>query len=55
MDSTHQVVNEAKALGIKDNEILFAAWLHDTIEDTNTDFDILGIVLFDEVARRCRI
>jgi guanosine-3',5'-bis(diphosphate) 3'-pyrophosphohydrolase len=32
-----QVVNNAKARGIKDNEILCAARLHDTIEDTNTE------------------
>ena len=34
-----QVVAKARMLGIQDEVILCAAWLHDTIEDTNTDFD----------------
>ena len=33
------VVSRLKSLGITDEDILCAAWLHDTIEDTNTDFD----------------
>jgi (p)ppGpp synthase/HD superfamily hydrolase len=46
-----QVVNNAKALGIKDNEILYAAWLHDTIENTNTDYDDIAEKFSIEVAQ----
>lgn len=46
-----QVVNNAKDLGIKDNEILCAAWLHDTIEDTNTDYDDIAEKFSIEVAQ----
>jgi (p)ppGpp synthase/HD superfamily hydrolase len=38
-----QVANNAVALGIRDSDILCAAWLHDTIEDTNTDYDDMQI------------
>jgi len=34
-----QVVKRLEKLGIKDHEILCAGWLHDTIEDTDTDYD----------------
>jgi (p)ppGpp synthase/HD superfamily hydrolase len=34
-----QVVKRLKILGIKDQDVLCAGWLHDTIEDTNTDYD----------------
>ena len=34
-----QVVSNLLILGIKDIDILCAGWLHDTIEDTSTDFD----------------
>ena len=34
-----QVVQNLQKLGIKNQDILCAGWLHDTIEDTNTDFD----------------
>ena len=34
-----QVVNNLISIGIKDEDLLCAGWLHDTIEDTNTDFD----------------
>ena len=34
-----KVVGNIKTLGIKDPVILCAGWLHDTIEDTDTDFD----------------
>ena len=34
-----QVVNHLKEIGINNDDILCAGWLHDTIEDTNTDFD----------------
>ncbi len=35
------VVNRLKSLGVIDEEILCAGWLHDTIEDTDTTFDDL--------------
>jgi guanosine-3',5'-bis(diphosphate) 3'-pyrophosphohydrolase len=34
-----QVVTELKKMGVVDNDILCAGWLHDTIEDTDTDYD----------------
>jgi len=34
-----QVVKLLEKMGIKDKDILCAGWLHDTIEDTDTDFD----------------
>jgi hypothetical protein len=34
-----QVVNNLRSMGIKDENILCAGWLHDTLEDTDTDFD----------------
>ncbi len=33
------VVSRLMSVGIDDEEILCAGWLHDTIEDTDTDFD----------------
>lgn len=33
------VVDELKCMGIHDKDILCTGWLHDTIEDTNTDYD----------------
>ena len=35
------VVNRLKSLGVVDEDILCAGWLHDTIEDTDTSFDDL--------------
>jgi len=35
------VVNRLKSLGVVDQELLSAGWLHDTIEDTGTSFDDL--------------
>ena len=35
------VVNRLKSLGVVDEELLCAGWLHDTIEDTDTNFDDL--------------
>jgi guanosine-3',5'-bis(diphosphate) 3'-pyrophosphohydrolase len=28
-----------KEIGVKDEDILYAGWLHDMLEDTNTNFD----------------
>ena len=33
------VIARLKNLGVTDEDVLCAAWLHDTIEDTNTTFD----------------
>jgi (p)ppGpp synthase/HD superfamily hydrolase len=38
-DHLESVVNRLKNLGITDEDVLAAAWLHDAIEDTNTTFD----------------
>ena len=35
------VVNRLKSLGVVDEDLLCAGWLHDTIEDTDTSFDDL--------------
>ncbi|NMI82109.1 bifunctional (p)ppGpp synthetase/guanosine-3',5'-bis(diphosphate) 3'-pyrophosphohydrolase [Marine Group I thaumarchaeote] len=35
------VVNRLKSLGVVDEELLCAGWLHDTIEDTDVTFDDL--------------
>jgi len=34
-----EVVDRLKMVGITDEDVLCAAWLHDTIEDTGTTFD----------------
>jgi guanosine-3',5'-bis(diphosphate) 3'-pyrophosphohydrolase len=46
-----QVVRNLSDIGIKDNDILCAGWLHDTIEDTDTDFDDLEKKFGKRVAR----
>ena len=35
----HKVVKNLENLGITDESIICAGWLHDTIEDTDTDYD----------------
>jgi guanosine-3',5'-bis(diphosphate) 3'-pyrophosphohydrolase len=40
-DHLKDVVLRLKTLGIADDDILCAAWLHDIIEDTNTSFEEL--------------
>ena len=37
------VVNRLKNIGISNEEVLAAAWLHDTIEYTNTTFDEIDL------------
>jgi len=51
--STHleDVVSRLKNIGIFDEEILCAGWLHDTIEDTDTNFDDL----FERFGRKVAI
>lgn len=39
LDHLQGVVNRLKNIGVSDEEVLAAAWLHDIIEDTNTTFD----------------
>jgi guanosine-3',5'-bis(diphosphate) 3'-pyrophosphohydrolase len=46
-----QVVKNVKSRGVKDEDILCAAWLHDTIEDTATDYDDLEGEFSSEVAQ----
>jgi len=45
-----QVVKRLEKLGIKDHEILCAGWLHDTIEDTDTDYDHIKKIFGKKVA-----
>lgn len=53
LDSKHleDVVNRLKSLGVIDQEILCAGWLHDTLERTNTSFD----ELFEKFGRRIAV
>lgn len=46
-----QVVVNLRAIGISNTDILCAGWLHDTIEDTDTDFDDIAERFGDRVAR----
>lgn len=38
-DHLEKVVCELGEMGVDDNDILCTGWLHDTIEDTDTDYD----------------
>jgi len=44
------VVNRLKSLGVVDEALLCAGWLHDTIEDTETSFDDLYDQFGSEIA-----
>ena len=44
------VVNRLKNLGISNQDILCAAWLHDTIEDTDTTFDEINEIFGNSVS-----
>jgi len=44
------VVTRLKNLGITDEDVMCAAWLHDTIEDTKTTFDEIEQRFGDKVA-----
>ena len=46
-----EVVHNLSAIGIKDKDVLCAGWLHDTIEDTDTDYDDLAGKFGARVAR----
>ena len=45
------VVKNLKRMKIKNEEIICAGWLHDTIEDTDTDFDTIEERFGKEVAK----
>tara|TARA_B100001105_G_scaffold168235_1_gene135409 strand:+ start:1086 stop:1727 length:642 start_codon:yes stop_codon:yes gene_type:complete len=45
------VVSRLKSLGINDEEILCAGWLHDILEDTDTSFD----ELFEKFGRKIAV
>ncbi len=45
------VVNRLKSLGVIDEELLCAGWLHDTIDDTDTSFD----ELFEKFGQRIAV
>ena len=49
-DHLEGVVNRLKNLGIVDKDVLCAAWLHDTIEDTDVTFDQINERFGREVA-----
>lgn len=46
-----QVVKNLKILGIRNQDMLCVGWLHDTIEDTNTDYDDLKEKFGSRVAK----
>lgn len=46
-----QVARNLSGIGIKDHDILCVGWLHDTIEDTDTDYDDLAEKFGRRVAR----
>ena len=45
------VVSRLKSLGVNDDEVLCAGWLHDILEDTDTSFD----ELFEKFGRRVAV
>lgn len=53
-DHLKKVVKNLEKLGVSNQDILCAGWLHDTIEDTNTDYDDIseqfGKIVADIVA-----
>jgi guanosine-3',5'-bis(diphosphate) 3'-pyrophosphohydrolase len=44
------VVKELKRMGITNDDILCTGWLHDTIEDTDTDYDEIHKKFNDKIA-----
>ena len=56
------VVTRLKNLGVTDEDVLCAAWLHDIIEDTSTSFDEIdqrfgsrvGVLVLYRILRICR-
>ena len=49
-DHLEGVVNRLKNLGISNQDVLCAAWLHDTIEDTDTSFDEINEIFGNTVS-----
>ncbi len=49
-DHLEGVVNRLKNLGISNQDVLCAAWLHDTIEDTNTTFDEINEIFGNAIS-----
>ncbi len=45
------VVNNLEIMGIKDESILCAGWLHDSIEDTSFDFDDVSKLFGEKIAQ----
>jgi len=45
-----QVVKNLGLIGVTDEDVLRAGWLHDTIEDTDTDYDKLKELFAQKVA-----
>ncbi|HUU47334.1 MAG TPA: HD domain-containing protein [Nitrosopumilaceae archaeon] len=50
IDHLEKVVNRLKNLGISDNNVLSAAWLHDTIEYTDTTFDEINQIFGNTIS-----
>lgn len=44
------VVSRLKSIGITNDDVLCAGWLHDTMEDTNTTFDEISELFGKQVA-----
>lgn len=44
------VVNRLKNLGISNEDVLCAAWLHDTLEDTSTTFDEINNIFGNTIS-----
>ncbi len=49
-DHLEGVVNRLKNLGISNQDVLCAAWLHDTIEDTDTSFDEINEIFGNTIS-----
>ena len=45
------VVNNLEMMGIKDESILCAGWLHDSIEDTSFDYDDVSKIFGKKIAQ----
>ncbi|MFQ5440404.1 MAG: HD domain-containing protein [Nitrosopumilaceae archaeon] len=50
IDHLEEVVNRLKNLGVSDNAVLSAAWLHDTIEHTDTTFDEINEIFGNTIS-----
>jgi guanosine-3',5'-bis(diphosphate) 3'-pyrophosphohydrolase len=50
VDHLEKVVNRLKNLGVSDHDILSAAWLHDTIEYTDTTFEEINQIFGNTIS-----